>query len=100
MAPTAAALIHLPPEELHTGCVQLPHGAGQIVDHEADNGTGREMLVVPVAWAKHFEGAALRQSEGGEVGPFLAGGQPEDGLEEWPPWRDTRLSWCPPSQCA
>jgi hypothetical protein len=36
MAPTSAALIHLPPEQLHAGCLQLPHGGGEIVDHEAD----------------------------------------------------------------
>jgi hypothetical protein len=82
MAPTSAALIHLPPEELHAGCLQLPDGGGEIVDHEADDGTGGEVRVVLVAWAKHFERAAVRQLEGGEVGPFLAGGQPEDGLEE------------------
>src|SRR6266487_4837471 len=82
MAPTSAALIHLPPEELHAGCLQLPYGGGEIVDHEADDGTGGEVRVVLVAWAKHFERAAVRQLEGGEVGPFLAGGQPEDGLEE------------------
>jgi hypothetical protein len=38
MAPTAAALIHLPTEELHTGRLQLPHGAGEILDHKADQG--------------------------------------------------------------
>src|SRR5215207_1159652 len=82
VAPTSAALIHLAPEKLHAGCLQLPDGAGKIVDHEADDGTGREVGVVHIAWTKHLERTALRQFEGGEVGPFLAGGQPEDGLEE------------------
>src|SRR5215207_4075161 len=82
MAPPAAALIHLPAQELHAGCLQLPDGGGEILDHKADNGTGGEVRVVLVAWAKHFERAPLRQLEGGEVGPFLAGRQPEDALEE------------------
>jgi hypothetical protein len=71
MAPPAAALIHLPAEELHPGCLQLPHGAGEIVDDEADDGTGGEVLMVLVAWAEHLERAPLRELEGGEVGPLL-----------------------------
>jgi hypothetical protein len=70
------------PKELHAGCLQLPHGGSEIVDHEADDRTGGEVCVVLVAWTKHLEGAALGQLEGGKVGPFLAGGQPEDGLKE------------------
>jgi hypothetical protein len=57
MAPTAATLIHLPAQELHPGCLQLSHGAGEILDHEADHGTGGEVLVVLVGWAEHLEGA-------------------------------------------
>jgi hypothetical protein len=40
VAPPPAALVHLPAEELYTGCLQLPHGGGEIVDHEADDRTG------------------------------------------------------------
>ena len=61
MAPTSAALIHLAPQELHAGCLKLPDSGGEIVDHEADDGTGGEVRVVLVAWAKHLERAALRQ---------------------------------------
>src|SRR5919106_4170977 len=82
MAPTAAALIHLPAQELGTRCLQLPHGAGEILDHKAHDGTGGEVLMVLVGWAEHLEGAPLRELEGGEVGPLLARGQPEDPLEE------------------
>src|SRR5829696_8432905 len=82
VAPPAAALVHLPPKELHAGCLQLPHGGSQIVDHEADDRTGGEVHVVPVAWTKHLERAALWQLEGGKVRPFLAGRQPEDRLKE------------------
>jgi hypothetical protein len=60
MAPTAAALIHLPPEELPAGCLQLPDGGGEILNHEADDGTGGEVRVVLVAWAKHFEADGAR----------------------------------------
>ena len=45
MAPSAAVLVHLPAQEFNPGCLQLPHGAGEIVDHEADHGTGGEVLV-------------------------------------------------------
>jgi hypothetical protein len=80
VTPTAAVLIHLLAEALHTGCLQLPHGAGEIVDDEADDGTGGEVLVVLVGWAEHLERASLRELEGGEVRPLLACGQPEDRL--------------------
>ncbi len=60
MAPSAAALVHLPAQELDPGCLQLPHGAGEIVDHEADHGSGGEVLVILVARAEHLEGASLR----------------------------------------
>jgi hypothetical protein len=86
MAPPTAALIHLPAQKLHPGCLQLPHGAGEILDHKADDGTGGEVLVVLVGWAEHLEGASLRELEGGEVGPLLAGGQPED------PWRKATMA--------
>jgi hypothetical protein len=57
MAPTAAALIHLPTEELHAGCLQLPHSGGEIVDHEANNRTSGEVRVVLVVRAEHLERA-------------------------------------------
>jgi hypothetical protein len=57
MAPTAAALVHLPAEELHPGCLQLPHGPGEIVDDEADDGTGGEVFVGLVGWVEHLKGA-------------------------------------------
>src|SRR5437773_1201649 len=57
VAPPAAAHIHHPAEELHARCLQLPHGGGQIVDHEADDRTGGEVPVVLVAWAEHLERA-------------------------------------------
>ncbi len=86
MAPTAAALVHLAPEEFHAGCLQLPDGSGEIVDHEADHRSGGEVRVVLVVWAKHFERAPLGELKGGEVGPLLAGGQPEDG------WRNATMA--------
>ena len=80
MAPTAAALIHLPAQELHPGCLQLPHGAGEIIDHKADHGTGGEVLMVLVGWAEHLEGApsgswkgavasAVRERPAGRLSP-------------------------------
>jgi hypothetical protein len=78
MAPTAAALVHLPAQQLHPGCLQLSHGGGEIVDDEADDGTGGEVFVGLVGWAEHLKGASLRELEGGEVRSLLAGGQPED----------------------
>ena len=84
MAPSAAALAHLPAQELHPDCLQLPHRGGEIVDQEADHGTGGEVLAVLVAQAEHLEGASLGELEGGEVGLLLAGGQAEDRLEECP----------------
>src|SRR5512132_1942017 len=82
VAPPAAALVHPPAQQLHPGCLQLPHGAGEILDDEADHGTGGEVLVVLVGWAEHLEGAPLRELEGSEVGPLLARGQPEDRSEK------------------
>ena len=38
MAPSAGALVHLPAQELHPDCLQLPHRGGEIVDQEADRG--------------------------------------------------------------
>ena len=84
MTPPAAVLIHLPAQQLDPCCLQLPHSAGEIVHHKADHRSGGEVLVVLVAGAEHLEGAALRELEGGEVGLLLAGGQPEDRLEECP----------------
>jgi hypothetical protein len=69
VAPTAAALVHLPAEKLHTGRVQLPHGAGEIVDDEADDGTGGKVLVVLVGWAEHLEGAPLRELKAAKSDP-------------------------------
>ena len=46
MAPTSAALIHLAPQELHPGCLKLPDGGAEIVDHKADHGTSGEVRVV------------------------------------------------------
>jgi hypothetical protein len=40
VVPPPAPLVHLPTEELHTGCLQLPHGGSEIVDHEANDRTG------------------------------------------------------------
>ena len=57
MAPPRAALVHLPAEEFHTGCLQLSYGGGEILDHEADDRTGGKVRVVLVAWAEHLERA-------------------------------------------
>jgi hypothetical protein len=69
VAPPSTALVHLPPKELHAGCLQFPHGGSEIVDNEADDRTGGEVRVVLVAWAKHLERAALGQLEGGKSDP-------------------------------
>ena len=49
MAPSAAGLVHLPAQELHPDCLQLPHRGGEIVDQEAYHGTGGVVLAVLVA---------------------------------------------------
>jgi hypothetical protein len=49
MAPPAAALIHLPAQEFHAGFLQLPDGGGEILDHEADDGTGGD---VRMSWSR------------------------------------------------
>src|SRR4030095_6873272 len=72
----------LPPQQLPPSALQHSHGGGEILDHEADHGTGGEVLVVLVGWAEHLKGAPLRELEGGEVRSLLAGGQPEDRLKE------------------
>src|SRR5215216_3089132 len=82
VAPPAAALIHLPTQQLHPGCLQLPHGGAEILDHKANHRTGGEVLVVLVAGAEYLEGASLGELEGGEVRGLLAGGQLQDRLEE------------------
>src|SRR5829696_2371708 len=82
VAPPTAALVHLTAQQLHPSCLQLSHGGGEILDHKANHGPGREVLVVLGAGAEHLEGASLGELEGGEVRSLLAGGQPQDRLEE------------------
>ena len=55
VAPPTAALVHLPAQQLHPSCLQLSHGGREILDHEADHGTGGEVLVGLVAGAEHLE---------------------------------------------
>jgi hypothetical protein len=76
VAPPTAALVHLPAQQLHPSCLQLPHGGAEILDHKANHGTGGEVPVVLVAGAEYLEGAPLGELEGGEVRGLLAGGQP------------------------
>jgi hypothetical protein len=49
VAPPHATLVDVSAEELHTGLLQLRHGSGQILDHEADHRAGGEVLVVLIA---------------------------------------------------
>ena len=95
MAPSVAAFVHLPAQELHPDCLQLPHRGGEIVDQEADHGTGGEVLVVLVAQGRTPRRCLLGELEGGEVGLLLAGGQADDRLEKCPQGPGTRFVLVP-----
>jgi hypothetical protein len=79
MAPSAAAFVHLPAQELHPDCLQLPHRGGEIVDQEADHGTGGEVLVVLVA-----QGRTLGEMPPGAGYSLCPGAYPTNALDPHP----------------
>src|SRR4029450_4889345 len=82
MAPSLAAIVDVPAEQLHASLLQLRHGSGEVLDHKADHRAAREVQVVLIAGAEHLEGVARGQVQDREVWRFARQGQPEDGCKE------------------